>query len=1540
MDSAFDINPSAFGFNFNADSDIPKDNISEVIQTGSQPPETLTKQDQQYPFSNISSTFQNVLSETAPTPTRTISYPKELTEKYKGTAAYSPWMDPYADNEKIAAQNFSMWDAVSAGLGGMLDNATIAGKEYAKSWFRTGRAIFTLDASYLGPPSEADRARIAFEQKQVQLDNPIYYDPGSQNDIFSRQFVAEALQNTGFTLGTMGAFIAETSLLGGAGKLISSLPKLFKVGAAARSTELAKLGASALNPTTKEQALQEVVENIGKQVSGKDLFNTALTVAGKIPFVGHIADAAKVVRAGNTLGLTTTELAKLGAGGFKRAVSEWNFAASEAAIEAGGNYGEIYDELVRKHVEKTGKQPEGAELENIRNSAMTSSSQDYGINMAILGISNKIAFGNLFRKLPLDNKFVNMFKDESSRVFSMMGKDLGGKYMAKNYSRNFLGAIGHYGDITKQFGKAAFARQVGADFARGLGKFQIVEGIQENLQEGTNEMLKDYYSDLYDDNVASWSDSFKEAMESQSWFGDGAGFKTFLMGAMTGFFISPITGSVSAIAETIQNKRNPNHDDALKTTLKSLNDFYNDPSKVLNESIKSIKLQSQYNNQMLDSAAQGNKYEYFNNKDSALIELALQAKRTGTFNSFKTYLRNIGEYDSKEFQEATGIDAAEINESPSSYMNNLVGQLDRYSEIYDKYNRMFGNYLSMDVMSDDPHKKLKFSIAQSALRDAIQNVAFNESKSQESTIRAKSIVQKLSSIKSIGQSAASNFNTIIDFDKISEQVMILESEIKLLEETEDKTAVTKNLIKDKKKEIELLNNWGKNFFSPIVTADEGTSYQPLNFKRVKKDKKKELANILSQYYTIKNKQSNIAGPVMASDVMTVLEDINDYQKLDRDTRDYIDAVNILVDPENALKVIQKYSDARVAAYARHAHNAYTKLSEVSQIFKDYVDKNPDELKALLDISRSPATTLDSIDKVRDHLENLTKMEIEKRAEDQQKILEAIEKAKADALEQKKAFVDISGMTPEEANTYVTDRYGINDDGTMLERYYIDLEGEKQVSNTWPLESVGEYFEIPDFGNIIDEQFFYYVDEFAKIQEQVGYNKQAGIDGIVVSPIVVQEDLIYRTKEIRKLVGQKVLRNGLPGVIAVDDDKYVIQHDDGSTTILGPVEDIDSVSFEWVYDDAIGDYRLTEILEEGEDPLLSIDDFSDITLLSDNMSPASQNLMGLTGKSITVTMFGKSHQIELLNDKFIRIDGKQYTIEIDPNTGQVIQLQHSEDGDVIQFTAKRAAAKPKSIDSKYIGLVNNFLLIKKPAEDLDANDLDAIINGVLSTKQDDSSIIRPAGQAVNDQVEFQADNLFAGRNFTPTMADIMDRYLSDDTTVTLQEKQKLFDWSLNTIENLNNLDPTHPVVLSYIELLNNLVINPLHKSDGLTSSKKQPKKPARKKTKAPEPPTGSRPPGDPPSPPDPDSSSTPEGTEEYVRNQHQKKTDEKVRKIDEFFKSSTGPSSQFTGSSKREAKRSARMNKQSFNDSITQASENKNNPFMDPDIITDLSNCII
>ena len=1529
MDSIFNIDPNNFGFNFSA----PDDN-SDAIEQGNQPPATIDKKTLEAPFSGISNTFQELYSKSEPTPTLTTTFPKELTEKYKGTAAYSPWMDPFADNEKIAAENFSRWDAITTGLSGLLDNAGISAKEYANSFLRTGRAFLSLDAGYLGGPSEAERMKIAFEQEQVHIDNPIYYSPGDQNDIFSRQFLAESLQNVGFTFGTMGAFAVETALTGGLGKLGSFLPKLFKAGAAARSVELAKIGASSTNALVKEQRLSEAAANIGTQISGKDLYNNALTVAGKLPFVGAIADAAKVMRAGNTIGLTTKELATIGAGGLKRAFSEWNFAAAESAIEAGGTYGEIYDMEYQKYVEENGVDPTGAALDKIRNDAMRASSQGYAINMAILGISNKIQFGNLFRKFGVDGKFLNLFKDESSRVFAVMGKTAGGEFMTKNYTRGLLGAVGHYGDIVEKFSKGAFIRQVGSDLVRGLSKFELIEGIQENLQEGTNEYLKNYYSDLYDDNIASWGDSFKEAVESQSWFGDGAGFKTFLQGALTGFFISPVTGAVEAVADAYNTKANPNHKTALDNTLNELNLFYANPDDVLKESVANIKRQQEYNTNMMNAAGKNQKYEYFNNKDSSIIRLALNAKRTGTFDAFKTYLKELGNnLDAAEFKEATGLDVKDIKISPATYMNNLVEQLDRYSEIYDKYNIMYGDYLSMDVISSDPYRKMKFSVAQAALRDAIQTVAFNEAKAQDSTIRAKNIVQNITNVQSIGQSAAANFNTIVDYDKISEQRMILESEIKLLEESTDKSPATKALIRDKKKELDLLGKWGDNFYTGTTEADKGTTYNPLDLSKLSAAKKKELSSILAEYYTIKNKQLNIDNPVTAADVNSILQDINDYQKLSRDSREYIEAVNILTDPQNAIKTIQKYADARVAAYARHAHDTYTKLADISQVFKDYVTNEPQELEALLAIARNPEASLESIDKVKDHLDNLTKMRSKKQEEDVKKAEDLQQQFIAQMNAELSKYVNISAMSPEDAASWIQDHYMFPDENPdILIRYYTDLDGNIVKQKEWHLDTIGEYFKIENFTGLIDDEIVKYAGEFAKAIEQKYYNEQENISAIELDPIVAHDELIYQIKKIKKLEGQKVLRNGLPGIIALEEDKYVINHVDGSVSLLGPAVSAET-EFEWAYNEDTKQYVLQEVLYGDEQDTL--DDYSDITLLPDNMSVDFQNMTGISTKSLNVRIGGRAHQIELIDDKFINIDGKKYSINKDAKTGEISSLIHDEAGSVKEFTRAKANKKPNSLDAKYLALVDTFLLIKKPAGELSDSELDAIINS-LSAKKTTTTIIRPAGQAVNDSIELGADNLI-NRSINTAIADIMDRYLSDDVSVTSDEKQKLYNWAVDTIEKLVNLDKNHPVVQDYVQLLNDLIINPLYKTDGLTNTRKQSKKPLGKKTKAAKvtKQPGTRP--DQPSSPGTDKSQTPEGTEEFINNAYTNLAKQKARRIDEFFKSSTGGAPQFTASDIKKAKREAKISKSTYQSGIESA-ETKTNPFEDPEIIQNLNSC--
>jgi hypothetical protein len=184
---------------------------------------------------------------------------------------------------------------------------------------------------------------------------------------------------------------------------------------------------------------------------------------------------------------------------------------------------------------------------------------------------------------------------------------------------------------------------------------------------------------------------------------------------------------------------------------------------------------------------------------------------------------------------------------------------------------------------------------------------------------------------------------------------------------------------------------------------------------------------------------------------------------------------------------------------------------------------------------------------------------------------------------------------------------------------------------------------------------------------------------------------------------------------------------------------------------------------------------------------------------------------------------------------------------------------------------------------------------------------------------------------------MDRYLSDDVSVTSDEKQKLYNWAADTIEKLVNLDKNHPVVQDYVQLLNDLIINPLYKTDGLTNTRKQSKKPLGKKTKAAKvtKQPGTRP--DQPSSPGTDKSQTPEGTEEFINNAYTNLAKQKARRIDEFFKSSTGGAPQFTASDIKKAKREAKISKSTYQSGIESA-ETKTNPFEDPEIIQNLNSC--
>lgn len=1557
MDNILEINPADFGL-----PPTPQVDNSSVVRANSAVPSAALQNSIDYNPDLFSAAYRTEASKAPAMANVTQSYDKALFEKYEGTAAYSPWMNPYADNEKVAAENWTKWDAVTTGLSGLLDNAKLGGSEYLKGWARAGRALITLDASYLAP-NETERQILAARQQQVRADNPIYYSPGTDDDIFSRQFLSETLQNTGFTFGTMAGFLGEMAVGAGIGKLALKLPSLFKIGAAANSVRLAEstgavnLGKNLAKEKALVEAAQETIENgaMGK-LGGKSLYDKALDVASNLPIIGSLAEAGKILgaeqaarAATGTIALTSQEIAKIGVGGLRRAFAEWNFAASETAIEAGGAYGEIYDDLYNKYVNDStneGKAPDPGKIQEFRNLAMQGSTSSYGTNLAVLAVMNKIAFGNIFRKFGVDNKYLNLLDDQSNRFFTVIGKKEGAGLLGKTYQKGYFGALGHAKDIKKMFGSKVLAREVGRDFVRGVGRIQLAEGLQENIQEGNNAFLKRYYGDIYDHNVASWGDSFAEAVDSQL---SKQGFKTFLSGAITGLFVSPVTGMVGSVSDRFQGDKA--HKQALKATLNSMNAFMMDPSNVLKEPIKNIKEQVILNRGLAESAVAGQKYEYFNRQSSSLIQQALYAKRTGTFDAFKEYLNAYGaEFDTKEFEEATGINVAEFGAStPAEFINPIVAKLDRYSELYDKYNSMYKQFFSIETVSDDSYAKQKLSVAQGALQDAIHTVAFNEAKAEDATVRSASIAQTIASKnKSIGQAAASTFNTIADHNLGELQVNILKNEIQTLEEgIGAKTPETLRLVELKKQELEALETWTLEAYEEIENPSvKGEKINvPLNTTALTVDKQNRLAQILTTYYTAKNRQNNINDPILQSEIKNVIGDINDYQRLSRDVRDYIDAVNLLSDPENGLKHVQSLQDARVSAFARLTHNQYQDLATQSGIFEKYIKDNPEEMNELLKMARSPFASIDSINKIYKHITaiNLMVEDANKKiAEDNAAAVEAFEKAKQEADRilfntLAAAPANIAAMDEADIIDFLVERFNINennetDELVEIERVYKNYDGVEIITHTITRENLIEYFgEGFDPDNASKEQLIQFLSNF----EQRLYEKANPTANPNPQASHKKEIIIQQTRKLKNLVEQEVLFEGKKGILTITDRGYVIEFEDDTSSILDAETPVEQ-QFTWVRNVATGSYNLVD-----QSNALTLDMFAGLELLDTELTEKEKQITGVNAQSEVV----RERVVEYVDESTIKIDGLDYII-IRDESDNISELQHLDPSNTIILSYKTAALDPYGIASQYLTLVKTFMDIQNvPAAELEGDVLEEGIQAAESLVDQNDIVASTSGVQLREAVvagqqalEIEVENI-VDKNVPQDILIIFERFITPKTkkSVTQEERKKLFDWAADAVLKLHNLDPAHRSnsVRDSIDFLSKKVLNPIAKKDGIEGRNKPPRRPRAKKVKTAATARKTRTKKGEPSTPKNDGGKTIEEAEKHVNKVYDKMERETAVKIDELLQGQEP--NKFIDTPIEQAIEFSKYNPSAAMDAATKPE--LNNPFEDGDILSSI-NCNI
>ena len=753
-----------------------------------------------------------------------------------------------------------------------------------KGWGRMTEALLTWDSSKLmGSPEE--RYEIAKKQEAIFNKYAIYNTETSEDSLLNRQFFGNMLQQTGFTVGALSQMALETYLTGGFARALSAT-----AGGIAKARGLKNFVnvAELINDTRKAQ---NVISNTQRVSNAFKNLPRAI-----VPLYGTVQDMAKLSKAG----AGTLQMGMILAGGVKRELSMFNMARSEAIFEAASTYKDLEDKLTNEFINSNGRGPNEAELENIRSMADRASSDNFYTNTGILTVMNRIQFDNMVKGFNSTRKLfsegVTPFADDA---FEVSGK-VGGKTVKKVYEKGFIGRLGAVGDISKTFGRKTAAWEASKSIGKGLMKFEASEGAQELLQEASNKGLSAYYYDLYH-GKKGYDDRLNRVMSSiQNPLTDIDGAKTFLMGALTGRLIAPFSYAGGKIFAGQEGKERAAKK---REAIGIINSFYSDPTQYAKEWIANVKVQNKAAKTMEEAAANGDRYTFYNAKDSAFAKAISSAIKLDMYDSLKDSLTELGEnLTDEEFGQAFKMEADKKGrESVTQFMGKVVGQMDDYFTLYNNLKDKYGDRIVPELYKyNKPEEYERVKIAKIALNNAIEMLTTNVFKARQSTKRAAQLQSEIGKNENIGASSLEVLNKLGSEQAINEHVTMLKKEVAFYEQVENLDPEQKALLKEKQEELRLAEQW-KDSYEDSMTGQGESYFAEGAVKKIYASYEK-----LVNFY---NKSEKKGVSVSMEDIEDNFSKFLDYIQLNKDNKAYIDAMNLLADPYNMELIISATKSA-------------------------------------------------------------------------------------------------------------------------------------------------------------------------------------------------------------------------------------------------------------------------------------------------------------------------------------------------------------------------------------------------------------------------------------------------------------------------------------------------------------------------------------------------------------------------------------------------------------------------------------------------------
>lgn len=471
------------------------------------------------------------------------------------------------------------------------------------------------------------------------------------------------IKNIGFTVGAIGGALVQDAAIGALTGGLGDIPLT--------SAQVGKAALWMNKIFTGTNDVEKVLAGAMKAgVGGKALLDIAK--------LGQIASGqANILKAVN---------------GARYAVNLYGASRTEAGIEARDGYRQIKEDLVKQYkMDNLGAEPTATDLVEMNKYATDGMNTRFGINMALLTVSNAIQFDSLFKSFSkAAGKTASATVTKSIADAGKVGLIKGSLDTFEKKSATTLG--GKIWDTVKPSIPLVLSEGVyeeGGQYAAERGTYDYFTRKYKNMD---NPKYKDNWNKL-NEVISSTNYGLREQ------FGTDAGVENMFIGALSALITGGVMGKVDNIRGKGSNAR-------LQQTINNLNQF--GLTGILQDKYTDTLNSVGIAKEMDEAVASGDVFKYNNLKHDMLFQFVNSRIPSGMHDVTIEQLNMLKDLSKEDFEKTFGMSFdTSTQKTVGSYVDTLIDKANHIKDIINTLDNTFKNPFTYRLNTADPEEAVE-----------------------------------------------------------------------------------------------------------------------------------------------------------------------------------------------------------------------------------------------------------------------------------------------------------------------------------------------------------------------------------------------------------------------------------------------------------------------------------------------------------------------------------------------------------------------------------------------------------------------------------------------------------------------------------------------------------------------------------------------------------------------------------------------------------------------------------------------------------------